>query len=168
MTVSEVRVLLLFIDGTTEAPGDTCMAATAQAPKDEFSLRCEPGRPQHTPSPSFLPVLASSLSWSLVPGVHASLPHRRLPATGWELSVSGICRTPSLYLFSSVGLGLSLRVGAMLSVWCPALCSGHPPSTTSSSISQLRLHFFPMLSQTLSVVREDHDTLMWPAASFPM
>lgn len=93
--------------------------------------------------PSTLPVLASSLSWSLVPGVHASLPHRRLPATGWELSVSGICRTPSLYLFSSVGLGLSLRVGAMLSVWCPALCSGHPPCTTSSSISHCTFIFSP-------------------------
>lgn len=98
MTVSEVRVLFLFIDGTAEALRDVCMAATAQAPGDDFCLLCQPGRPR-LPSPHLRPALVSCIE--------------ELPLHLYS------------YSFIHVDLGPSLQVRAMLSVQWPVPSPGH-------------------------------------------
>lgn len=146
MTVNAVRVRFLFIDGTTEAPRGVCMAAMAQAPKDEFSLLCKPGRPKQTlqSSPPTCP-------GHLYPGrpclpTSPLLPREAASKTGNLASLSA--STPSLYSFTWT-LGPSLQVRE-----CPMSCPLSWPFL-ASLLYHLQLHLTTALFIFSHVVQDN-------------
>lgn len=143
MTASEVRVLFLFIDGTTEAPRDVCMAATARAPKDELVLSAvQAGKAQQTPWSS--PPTCLGHLYQGGPCLPSSPLLPREAVRHWECRVSASFYSISV-LIHYVASGPSLRVRA---AECPVSCPlPRPllasPCTASSFISQLLCSFSP-------------------------
>lgn len=168
MTVNAVRVRFLFIDGTTEAPRGVCMAAMAQAPKDEFSLLCKPGRPQADSA-----VLTSYLSWTLVsrktmPPYLTSAAQRGCQQD-WEFSIFISFYSISVFFYLDLG---PLPAGQGVSDVLPSVLAilSIPPVPPPASSHNCSIHFFPCCPRQhqWSGRTTSQDTLMWPAASFPM